>query len=108
MLLIFDERSLTVVLFKMNNKSFNICKHETEDRDLNDYLLIRSFFTKIMLNENCERLCSYSSIYIKTIFIICFIMNDNKLIILLSSRLIIVFDFFRDRCDDFEFKKNSL
>ena len=34
-------------------------------------------------------------------------MNDDRLIISLLSRLIIVFDFFYDERDDFEFKKNS-
>ena len=40
MSLILNERSLTVVLFKMNNKSLDFCEYETENRDLNDYLLI--------------------------------------------------------------------
>ena len=40
MLLIFNERSLTIVLFKINNKSFDFYEHEVEDRDLNDCLLI--------------------------------------------------------------------
>ena len=104
--LILDERLLTVVLFKMNNKSLNFCENELENHDLNDCLLIRSLFTKITLNENCEKLCSCSSIHIKIIFIICFIMSDNKSIINLSSRLIVAFNIFRDERDDFEFKKN--
>ena len=40
MLFILDERSLTAVLFKMNNKSLDLYEHEAENRDLNDYLLI--------------------------------------------------------------------
>ena len=40
MSLILDERSLTVVLFKINNKSFDLCEHEAENCDLNNYLLI--------------------------------------------------------------------
>ena len=107
MLLIFDERSLAAVLFKMNNKSFDFYEHEIEDHDLNNCLLIRSLFTKITLNENCEKLYSYSSTRIKTIFTMCFIINDDKLIINLSLCLIVVFNFFHDERDDFEFKKNS-
>ena len=42
----FNERSLTAVLFKMNNKSFNHCEHEVENRELNDCLLIRSLLQK--------------------------------------------------------------
>ena len=91
MSLIFDERSLTVILFEMNNESFDFCEHEAENYNLNDYLLIRSFFTKIMLNENCKKLCLYSSTSIKTIFTICFIMNDDRSIINLLSRLIVAF-----------------
>ena len=34
-------------------------------------------------------------------------MNDDRLIISLSLRLIIVFNFFHDKRDDFEFKKSS-
>ena len=90
----------------MNNKLFDFCEHEAENRNLNDCLLIRSLFTKITLNKNCEKLCSCFSTRIKTIFIMCFIMNDGRSIINLSSRLIIVFNFFRDERDDFEFKKN--
>ena len=37
-----------------------------------------------------------------------FIMSDNRLIINLSSYLIVAFDFFRNERDDFEFKKNLL
>ena len=40
MLLYFDKRSLTVVLFEINNKSFDLCEYEIENRDLNDCLLI--------------------------------------------------------------------
>ena len=40
MSLILDERSLTVVLFEMNNKSIDFYEHEIENRDLNDHLLI--------------------------------------------------------------------
>ena len=40
MSLIFNERLLTVVLFKIHNKSFDFYKHETENRDLNDCLLV--------------------------------------------------------------------
>ena len=105
MSLIFNERSLTVVLYEMNNKSFDFYEHEAENRDLNDYLLIQSLFTKIMLTKNYKRLCSRSLTRIKIIFIIYFIMNDNRLIISLSLRLIVAFNFFRDKCDDFEFKK---
>ena len=78
MLLILDERSLIVVLFKMNNKSFDRCKHETKNRDLNNCLLIQSLFMKITLNENYEKFCSCSSTRIKTIFIMYFIINDDK------------------------------
>ena len=35
-------------------------------------------------------------------------MNDDRSIISLLSRLIVAFDFFHDKRDDFEFKKNSL
>ena len=108
MLLIFYKRSLTTVLFKMINESFSFCKDETKNRNLNNYLLIRSLFTKVTLNENCERLCSCFSTRIKNFFIIYFIMSDDRLIISLSLRLIIVFNFFRDERDDFEFKKSSL
>ena len=106
MSLIFNERSLVTVLFEMNNKSLDFCKHEEENRDLNNYLLIRSLFTKITLNENCEKLCSYSLTRIKIIFTMCFIMNDDRLIINLLSHLIVAFNFFRDERDDFEFEKN--
>ena len=105
--MILDERSLTTVLFKMNNESFNLCEHEAENRDLNDYLLIRSLFTKITLNENCERLYSCFLIYIKTIFTMCFIMNDDKSIINLLLCLIVAFNLFRDERDDFKSEKNS-
>ena len=107
MLLNLNERSLAVMLFKINNKLFDFCEHEIENRYLNNCLLTRSFFTKIILNENCEKLCSYFSTRIKTIFIMCFIMSDNRLIISLSLRLIVGFNFFCDERDDFEFKKNS-
>ena len=107
MSLIFNERLLTIILFKMNNKSLDLCEHEAENRDLNNYILISSLFTKIMLNENCERLCSCSSTRIKIIFIMCLIMNDDRSIINLLSYLIVIFNFFRDERDDFEFKKNS-
>ena len=107
MLLIFNEQSLTVMLFKMNNESLDFCEHETENCDLNNCLLIRLLFTKITLNENCERLCSYSLTRIKTIFTMCFIMNDDRLIINLSSRLIVAFNLFHDKRDNFEFEKNS-
>ena len=107
MSLTFDERLLTTVLFKMNNESFNFCKHEAENRDLNNYLLIQSLFTKITLDENCEKLYSYFSIRIKIILTMCFIMNDDRLIINLSSRLIVAFDLFRDERSDFKFEKNS-
>ena len=107
MSLTFNEQLLTVVLFKINNKSFDLCKYEAENRNLNNYLLIRSFFTKITLNENFKRLCSCSLTRIKIIFTIYFIMNDNRLIINLLSYLIIIFNFFRDKRDDFEFEKNS-
>ena len=40
-------------------------------------------------------------------FTLCFIMNDDKLIIILLSRLIVAFDLFRDERNDFESKKNS-
>ena len=106
MLLIFNERSLTAVLFKINNKSFNFCKHETENRNSNNYLLIRSLFTKITLNENLKKLYSCSLTRIEIIFIIYFIMSDNRLIINLSSRLIIIFNFVNDKRDDFKFKKS--
>ena len=93
------------MLFEINNELFNLCEHETENRDLNDCLLIRSFFTKITLNKNCERLCSCSLTRIKTIFIIYFIMNDDRSIINLLLCLIVIFNFFRDESDDFEFEK---
>ena len=38
----------------------------------------------------------------------CFIMNDDRLIISLSSRLIVAFNFFRDERDDFKSKESSL
>ena len=107
MSLTFNKQLLKTVLFKMNIKSFDLYKHEAKDRDLNDYLLIRSLFTKITLNENCKRLCSCSLTRIKIRFIIYFIINENRSIISLSSRLIVAFDFFRDKRNDFEFKKNS-
>ena len=106
-LLIFDERSLTIVLFKMNNELFNLCEHETEDCDLNDCLLTRSLFIKITLNEIYKRLCSCFSTRIKIIFTRWFIMNNYRLIISLSLRLIVAFDFFRDEHNDFKSKKNS-
>ena len=34
-------------------------------------------------------------------------MSDDRLIINLSSRLIVAFDFFRDERDGFEFEKSS-
>ena len=34
-------------------------------------------------------------------------MNDNRSIINLLSRLIVIFNFFYDERDDFEFEKNS-
>ena len=105
MLLILNERLSTTVLFKMNNESLDLYEYEAENRDLNDYLLIRSLFTKITLNENCERLCSCSSTRIKIIFTIGFIISDDRLIINLLSRLIVIFNLFRDERDDFEFKK---
>ena len=108
MLLTFNERSLSIMLFEMNNESLDLCKYEAENCDLNNYLLIRSFFTKITLNENYKKLCSYSLIRIKIIFTICLIMSADQLIINLSSRLIVIFDLFRDERSDFEFKKNSL
>ena len=40
MSLILDERSLTAILFEINNELLNLCKHETETCDLNDCLLI--------------------------------------------------------------------
>ena len=40
MLLTLDERSLTIVLFKMNNEWFDFCEHKAENRDLNNCLLI--------------------------------------------------------------------
>ena len=107
MLLTFDERLLTVMLFKMNNELFDFYEHEAENRDLNDYLLIRLLFMKITLNQNCERLCSCSSTRIKIIFTICLIMSDDRSIINLLSRLIVVFNFFRDERDDFESEKSS-
>ena len=107
MLLILDERSLTAVLFEMNNKLFDFCEHKAENRDLNNYLLIWSLFTKITLNENYKKLYSCSLTRIKIIFIIYFIINDDRSIINLSSRLIVVFNLFRDERDDFEFKKSS-
>ena len=91
----------------MNNKSFDLYEYEAKNRDLNDCLLTRLFFTKITLNENYEKLCSCSSTRIKIIFTMCFIMSDNRLILDLLSRLIIVFDLFYNKHDDFEFKKNS-
>ena len=108
MSLIFNEWSLTVVLFELNNKSFNLCEHEAKNCDLDKYLLIRSFFTKIILNENCERLYLCSSTCIKIIFIIYFIINDDRLIINLLSHLIVIFDLFRNERDDFESEKNLL
>ena len=36
-----------------------------------------------------------------------FIMSDDRLIINLWSRLIVILNFFRNERDDFEFKKNS-
>ena len=107
MSLIFNGRSLTAVLFKINNELFDFCEHEVENRDLNNYLLIRSLFTKITLNENYERLCPCSSTRIKTIFTMCFIMNDDRSIISLLSRLIVAFNLFYDERDDFESEKNS-
>ena len=106
-LLILNEQSLTIVLCKINNESFDFCKHETENYDLNDYLLIQSLFTKIMLNENYKRLCSCSLTYIKIIFIMYLIINDNRFIISLSLYLIVVFNFFYNERDDFESEKNS-
>ena len=96
MLLIFNKRSLTAVLFKMNNKSFNFCKYKTEKRDLNNYLLIRSSFTKIKLNNNYKKLCSCFSIRIKITFTMYFIISNDRSIINLLSRLIIAFYFFCD------------
>ena len=107
MLLTFNERSLTVVLFEMNNESLDFCEYETENRDLNHSLLIRSLFTKITLDENYKRLCSCFSICIKTIFIICFIISDDRSIINLSLRLMIVFNLFRNECNNFKFEKSS-
>ena len=107
MSLTFNEQSLTTVLFEMNNKSFDLCEHEAKNRDLNDYLLTRSLFAKITLNKNCERSSSCSSICIKIIFTMCLIMNKNRLIINLLLRLIVVFNFFYDKCNDFESEKNS-
>ena len=91
----------------MNNKLFDLCEHEAENRDLNDCLLTRSLFTKITLNENCERLCSCFSTRIKIIFIMCFIINDDRSIINLLLRLIITFNLFCDKHDNFESEKNS-
>ena len=95
------------MLFEINNESFDLCEHEAENRDLNNYLLTRSLFTKITLNENYKKLCSCSSIRIKIIFTIYFIMNDDRLIISLSLRLIVAFDLFRNERNDFESKKSS-
>ena len=108
MLLILDERSLIVMLFKTNNASFYLCEHEAKKRGLNDCLLIRSLFIKVTLNDDYERVCSCFLTRIKTIFIICFIMNDDRLIISLSSRLIVIFNFFLDKPDSFESENNSL
>ena len=107
MLLTLDKRSLTTLLFKMNNKSLDFCEHGAENRDLNNCLLIRLLFTKIILNDDYKKLCSYSSTPIKIIFTMCFIMNDDRLIINLSSRLIVAFNFFCNERDDFESKKSS-
>ena len=106
MLLIFYKRSLTAVLFEINNKSFDFCEYEVKNRNLNNCLLIRSLFTKITLNKNYKKLCSCSSTRIKIIFTMCFIMSDNRLIISLSLRLIIIFNFFHDERNNFKFKKN--
>ena len=103
MALILDKRSLAAVLFKINNESLDLCEHEIKNCDLNNCFC--SFFTKMTLNEDCERLCSCSSARIKIIFTMCFIMSDNRSIINLSSRLIVVFDFFYDERDNFKFKK---
>ena len=107
MLLILDERSLTIMLFKINKESFNFREHGAESRDLNNCLLIRSFSTKVMLNENYERICSCSSTRIEIRFTMYFIMSDDRLIINLWLRLIVTFDLFRDERDNFEFEKNS-
>ena len=88
----------------MNNELFNLYKYKTKNCDLNDYLLIRSLFMKLTLDENYKRLCSCSLTCIKIIFIIFFIMNDDRLII---NLLIVIFNFFRDEHDDFEFKQSS-
>ena len=56
MSLTFDERSLTILLFESNNESLDFCEHEAKKRDLNNYLLIRSLFTKITLNNNYKKL----------------------------------------------------
>ena len=104
----FNERSLTVVLFEMNNELFDLYEHEVENRDLKDYLLIQLLFTNITLNNDYKRLCSCFSTRIKIIFTIYFIMSDDRSIINLLLYLIVAFDLFYDECDDFEFKKNSL
>ena len=106
--MILDERSLTIVLFKINNKSFDFSEHEAENRDLNDYLLIRSLFTKIILNDDYEKFSSYFSTRIKIMFMMYFIMSDVRLIIYLLLCLIVAFNFFRDERNDFEFKKSLL
>ena len=108
MSLIFNERSLTAVLFEMNNKSFDFCEYKAKNHDLNNCLLIRSLFTKITLNENCKRLCSYFLTCIKTIFIMCFIMSDDRSIISLSLHLIVAFHFFYNERDNFEFEKKFI
>ena len=104
--MILDERSLTTVLFEINDKSLDFCEHKAENRDSNNCLLIRSLSTKITLNENCKKLCSCSSTRIKIIFIMYFIMNDDRSIINLLSCLIVAFNLFYDERDDFESKKN--
>ena len=107
MSLTLNERSLTAVLFKINNKSLDLCEHEAKNRDLNNCLLIQSLFTKITLNKNCERLFSCSSTRIKIIFTVYFIISDDRSIINLSSCLIVAFNFFRDEYNNFESEKSS-
>ena len=107
MLSIFNERLLKVVLFKMNNESLDFCEYKTKNRDLNNYLLIQSLFTKIILNENCEKWYLYSLTRIKIIFILCFIMSDDRSILNLLLRLIFGFNLFHEERNDFKFKENS-
>ena len=91
----------------MNNESLELCEYKTKKHDLNNYLLTRSLFTKTTLNDDYEKLYSCFLTRIKIIITTCFIMSDNRSIINLLSYLIIAFNFFCEKRDDFEFKKNS-